>query len=70
MNRTNNGNQKRMQQAKFPQHKSMEEFNFNYQPSINRQTIYNLGACEFIRKNENIAFIGPTGTGYDNILVM
>lgn len=69
MNRTNNGNQKRMQQAKFPQHKSMEEFNFNYQPSINRQTIYHLGACEFIRKKENVAFIGPPGTGKTHLSI-
>lgn len=69
INRTNNGNQKRMQQAKFPQIKTMEEFNFNYQPSINRQTIYHLGACEFIRKKENIAFIGPPGTGKTHLAI-
>jgi len=69
LNRTNNGNQKRMQQAKFPQLKTMEEFNFNYQPSINRQTIYHLGACEFIRKKENIAFIGPPGTGKTHLAI-
>jgi len=69
MNRTNNGNQKRLQQAKFPQHKTMEEFNFNYQPSINRQTIYQLGSCEFVRKKENIAFIGPPGTGKTHLAI-
>lgn len=52
MNRTNNGNKKRMQQqAKFPQLKTLEEFNFNYQPSINRQIIYHLGrASLYVRK--------------------
>ncbi|MDD2422519.1 MAG: IS21-like element helper ATPase IstB [Heliobacteriaceae bacterium] len=69
MNRTNNGNQKRMHQARFPQLKTMEEFNFNYQPSINRQTIYHLGACEFIRKKENIAFVGPPGTGKTHLAI-
>lgn len=69
MNRTNNGNQKRLQQAKFPQHKTLEEFNFNYQPSINRQTIYQLGSCDFVRKKENIAFIGPPGTGKTHLAI-
>lgn len=69
MNRTNNGNKKRMQRAKFPQLKTMEGFNFNYQPSINRQTIYHLGACEFIRKKENVAFIGPPGTGKTHLAI-
>lgn len=69
MNRTNNGNKRRMQQAKFPQLKTLEKFNFNYQPSINRQTIYHLGTCEFIRKKENIAFIGPPGTGKTHLAI-
>ncbi|MFZ5354618.1 MAG: IS21-like element helper ATPase IstB [Bacillota bacterium] len=69
LNRTNNGNHKRQQKAKFPQHKTMEEFNFSYQPSINRQTIYHLGTCEFIRKKENIAFIGPPGTGKTHLAI-
>jgi len=69
MNRTNNGNKKRMQQAKFPQLKTLEEFNFNYQPSINRQAIYALGTCEFMRKKENIAFIGQPGTGKTHLAI-
>ena len=62
-NRLNNANKKRFHKARFPQHRTLEEFNFNYQPTINRQMIYGLGTCEFIRKKENIAFIGPPGTG-------
>jgi DNA replication protein DnaC len=66
-NRLNNANRKRFQKARFPQHKTLEEFNFNYQPTINRQMIYGLGTCEFIRKKENIAFIGPPGTGKSHL---
>ena len=47
----------------MPQHKTIEEFNFSWQPCLNRQFIYALGTCEFIRKKENIAFIGLPGTG-------
>ena len=35
-NRLTNANRKRFQSAKFPQHKTLEEFNFNYQPTVNR----------------------------------
>lgn len=66
-NRANNSNKKRLQKAKFRQHKTIEEFNFNYQPSINRQMIYSLATCEFIRKKENIAFIGLPGTGKSHL---
>ncbi|MRS02442.1 AAA family ATPase [bacterium] len=68
-NRLINSNRKRFQKAKFPQTKSLEEFNFSYQPTINRQMIYGLGTCEFIRKKENIAFIGPPGTGKTHLTV-
>ena len=69
LNRKNNGNTKRISKAKFPQHKSLEEYNFNYQPTVNKRFIYNLGTCEFIRKKENIAFIGPPGTGKTHLAI-
>jgi DNA replication protein DnaC len=39
------------------------EFDFNFNPNINRQKIMDLVACNFIRKKENIIFEGPTGVG-------
>lgn len=68
-NRATNGNNKRMQKAHFPTQKSIEEFDFNAQPSINRQSIYQLGTCEFIRKKENITFIGKPGTGKTHLSI-
>ncbi|MGY0372343.1 IS21-like element helper ATPase IstB [Clostridium sp. JNZ J1-5] len=69
LNRKNNSNTKRISNAKFPQHKSLEEYNFNYHPTVNKRFIYNLGTCEFIRKKENIAFIGPPGTGKTHLAI-
>lgn len=69
MSRAQNRNSRRLSRAKFPQHKTIEEFNFSYQPSINRQAIYNLCTCEFIRKKENIALIGPPGTGKTHLAI-
>ena len=68
-NRQNNSIKKRMSKAKFPQHKTLEEYKFNYQPSINKRFIYNLGTCEFVRKKENVAFIGPPGTGKTHLAI-
>lgn len=68
-NRTTNGNNKRMHRARFPSQKSIEEFDFNMQPSINRQHIYQFGTCEFIRKKENITFIGRSGTGKTHLAI-
>lgn len=68
-NRRINSNQKRISKAKFPWHKTLEEYNFNYQPSINKRFIYNLATCEFVRKKENVAFIGPPGTGKTHLAI-
>lgn len=69
LNRQNNSSVKRTSRAKFPQHKTLEEYSFNYQPSINKRFIYNLATCEFVRKKENVAFIGPPGTGKTHLAI-
>lgn len=69
INRQNNGNKNRIKKAKFSQYKTLEEYNFSYQPTVNKRFIYNLAACEFVRKNENIAFIGPPGTGKTHLAI-
>ena len=38
-NRQDNGNKKRLQKAKFPQIKTLEEYQFNQQPTINKRFI-------------------------------
>jgi len=63
LNRGRNRRDDLIRKAKFPQHKTIEEFNFSWQPNLNRQEIYGFGTCEFIRKRQNIAFIGLPGTG-------
>ena len=68
-NRIANAKSKRLHSAKFPNHKTIEAYNFNYQPNLNRKEIYNLATCEFIRNKENIAFIGPSGTGKTHLSI-
>ena len=63
LNRSRNRRNDLMRRSGIPQHKTIEEFNFSWQPCLNRQAIYGLGTCEFIRRKENIAFIGLPGTG-------
>lgn len=69
LNRSRNRRNDLMKRSRMPQHKTMEEFNFSWQPSLNRQSIYAFGTCEFIRKKENIAFIGLPGTGKTHLSI-
>jgi len=69
LNRGRNRRNDRLKRSRIPQHKTIEEFNFSWQPTLNRQVIYGLGTCEFIRKRENIAFIGLPGTGKTHLSI-
>lgn len=68
-NRKDNSYKKRFQKAHFPFTKTLEEYDFNFQPTLNRQEIYNLATCGFIRKKENVVFIGPPGTGKTHLSI-
>ncbi|WP_284142990.1 ATP-binding protein [Caloranaerobacter azorensis] len=67
--RKENSYKKRTQKAHFPAFKTLEEYDFNFQSSLNRQEIYNLATCEYICKKENIVFIGPPGTGKTHLAI-
>lgn len=47
----------------FPFHKTIEDFDFSYQPSINKNQILDLLSLRFIEQNENLLFIGSSGVG-------
>lgn len=52
-----------LQQASMGIEKTLESFEFSFNPSINAAYIRELATCRFIEKGENIFFLGPTGTG-------
>jgi len=49
--------------AAFPCIKTLDEFEFDFNPSINKKQILELASLAFINRHENILFLGPSGTG-------
>ena len=49
--------------ANFPFLKTFDDFNFSFQPSINKEQILNYKYLQFIENKENIIFIGSPGVG-------
>ena len=43
--------------------KTLETFDFSFNPSINAAYIRELATCRFIERGEDVFFIGPSGTG-------
>ena len=49
--------------ANFPYIKRLSDFDFSFQPSINKEQIINFKYLQFLEKKENIIFIGSPGVG-------
>ncbi len=54
----------RLKRARIPEELVMETFPFNQQPQLDKKKILNIyDSFNYISKNQNITFIGPTGAG-------
>jgi DNA replication protein DnaC len=61
--RESSGGQLRIRAARFPAHKTLEEFDFTFQRSVKKQVIEHLGQLDFLHGKENVVLLGPPGTG-------
>jgi len=55
--------------ARFPYLKTLEGFDFSFQPSIDRKKIQELASGRFIEHAENVVLLGPPGTGKTHLAV-
>ena len=55
--------ERRLKAARFPSHKTLENFDFTAQPSINKTLVSELMRCVYIDQRENILLVGNAGTG-------
>jgi DNA replication protein DnaC len=49
--------------ARFPFVKSLEVFDFSYQPSLDKKQLQQVATCHFIEHGENVVLLGPPGVG-------
>jgi DNA replication protein DnaC len=53
----------RIHKAHFEEEKSLEGFDFTFNPKMPTQHIHDLATCRFIERKESIIFCGPVGVG-------
>jgi len=63
------GIEMRIRMARFPFQKTLEQFDFAFQPSIDKRTINELSKLRFIEDGENLIFLGPPGVGKTHLVV-
>jgi DNA replication protein DnaC len=56
-----------MRRANFRSHKTMEDFDFSFNPKINRAQVLDLATCRFMEEKACILVAGPCGTGKSHL---
>ncbi len=63
------GLESRLKQARLPWVKSLEQFDFSFQPSIDRKVIRELAGLGFVERAENLILLGPPGVGKTHLAI-
>lgn len=59
----------RMNFASLPYQKTIEQFDFKFQPSIDKKTIQELCTLRFVYNAENVILLGPPGVGKTHLAI-
>lgn len=54
---------RRTKAADFKSLKTLEDFDWRFNPSIKRQAIFELAAGQYLRDDKDVLFLGPPGVG-------
>ena len=59
--------ERRKKAATFRDTRTLDAFDFSFNPSVKRKTIYDLAAGRFIREAHDVLLIGPPGVGKSHL---
>jgi len=57
----------RLRRANFRSHKTLEQFDFDFNPTLNRALIQELATCRFVEEKVSVLIAGPCGTGKSHL---
>lgn len=69
LERSRKSQETRMKLAKLPHRKQLEDFDFTFQPSIDKRQIEELATLAFAARAENVILLGPPGVGKTHLAV-
>ena len=59
---------RRVKAASFREPKTLEDFDFAFNPSVKRKQIFDLATCKFVRDACDVLLLGPPGTGKSHLV--
>lgn len=54
---------RRVRVASFREMKTLDDFDWSFNPSVQRKLIFDLATCRFVREARDVLFLGPPGVG-------
>jgi len=63
------GIEARLRQARFPWIKTLDQFDFDFQPSIDRRQVRELAGMSFVERAHNVILLGPPGVGKTHLAI-
>ncbi len=63
------GIETRLKQARFPWIKTLEQFEFEFQPSLDRKQVRELAGMSFVERAHNVIILGPPGVGKTHLAI-
>lgn len=67
--RQQRGIEMRLRMARFPWLKTLEQFDFACQPSLDRQVVRELAGLSFVERAENVVLLGPPAVGKTHLAI-
>jgi len=59
---------RRVKAAAFRDPRTLEDFDFAFNPSIKKKQVFDLASCRFIRERRDVLLLGPPGTGKSHLV--
>jgi DNA replication protein DnaC len=60
--------QRRVKAAGFRDHKTLDSFDWSFNPAIKKKAIFDLATARFIRENRDVLWLGPLGIGKSHLV--
>lgn len=67
--RSETGTQRRIDQAHFPELRRLEDYDFKFQPTLDRAQVLDLGELGFLDHCQSVLWIGPSGVGKTHLAI-